>query len=51
MNLVTKLELSTLVLAILANLVLSDVDFHNNKCPEYNPQNELDMELVRRDGF
>lgn len=45
MNLGTKVEFSAFVLVMLQHFVLSDTDFYN-KCPEFNPQNELDIELV-----
>lgn len=42
----TKFQLSALIVAIFQRCVYSDVDFYANKCSEYNPQNELDIELV-----
>lgn len=48
MNLGTKVEFSAFVLVMLQHFVLSDVEFFN-KCPEFNPQNELDIELVSHD--
>lgn len=44
-----KLELSTaLTFVILHHFVIAHDYNHLNKCPEYNPQNELDIDLVRR---
>ena len=47
MNLITKvaIQFSALYLAIFYSFVFSADDF-SNKCPEFNPQNELDIDLV-----
>jgi hypothetical protein len=47
MNFLTKVEIFTLlfVSAILEKFALSN-EF-STKCPEFNPQNELDIELVK----
>lgn len=45
MNLATKFGLSALFLAIFNHSAMTDNEF-SNKCPEFNPQNELDIELV-----
>ena len=45
MKFYVKIQFSAFFLAILQNFVLSDNEFYN-KCPEFNPQNELDIELV-----
>lgn len=40
----TKVEASVLLLVTLQHFARSEEFF--NKCPEFNPQNELDIELV-----
>ena len=44
MNFIIKVELSAVLLVTLQQFVFSD-EF-SNKCPEFNPQNELDIDLV-----
>lgn len=45
MKLETKVEFTAFLLVIFQHFVLSTNEY-NNKCPEFNPQNELDIELV-----
>lgn len=47
MNFGTKVDLSVVLVVLLQHLVTADNEFFN-KCPEFNPQNELDIELVRK---
>lgn len=47
MNFGTKVDLSVVLVVLLQHLVSADNEFFN-KCPEFNPQNELDIELVRK---
>lgn len=50
MNFDTKVEFCALLIALLQHFVSSTADneFNMQKCPEFNPQNELDIELVRK---
>lgn len=50
MNFDTKVEFCALLIAVLQHFVASteDNEFNMQKCPEFNPQNELDIELVRK---
>lgn len=50
MNFGTKVDLSVVLVVLLQHLVSADNEFFN-KCPEFNPQNELDIELVRNSPF
>lgn len=45
MKLNVKVEALVVILTSLQHFVLSDSEFIN-KCPEFNPQNELDIDLV-----
>lgn len=40
-----KAELTALAFVILHRIVFADSEYLH-RCPEYNPQNELDIELV-----
>lgn len=50
MNFGSKVDLSVVLVVLLQHLVSADNDFFN-KCPEFNPQNELDIELVRNSSL
>lgn len=41
-----KLEITAFVFVILHRLVIAHDFNHLSRCPEYNPQNELDIDLV-----
>ena len=41
-----KLEFTALAFVILHRLVIAHDFNHLSRCPEYNPQNELDIDLV-----
>lgn len=40
-----KVEITALAFVLLHRFAFADVDYMS-RCPEYNPQNELDIELV-----
>lgn len=48
MNLGSKIEITALILVIFHHSTTADNEFFN-KCPEFNPQNELDIDLVSQD--
>lgn len=50
MNFDMKVEFYAFLLAIFYQLAEANTEneYNNQKCSEFNPQNELDIELVRR---
>lgn len=53
MNFDTRAEFCAILIAMLQHLVASNADneYNNQKCPEFNPQNDVDIELVRTFAF
>jgi len=45
-----KVEITALAFVLLHRFAFADVDYMS-RCPEYNPQNELDIELVSLKEF
>jgi hypothetical protein len=45
-----KVKIQALFFVLLYRTVFADVDYLS-RCPEYNPQNELDIELVSTDSL